>query len=338
MQIKKNYSLKHFNTFHIDVNARYFVELSNENEIKSFLLSQHNKNYPLLILGGGSNILFTRDFEGTVLKIKTKGIEIVNEDDNYVFIEAAAGELWDDFVKFCVNKNFAGLENLSLIPGNVGSSPVQNIGAYGVELKDVFFKLKAVEISTGNTHIFSKEECGFDYRNSIFKNELKNKYVILSVTFKLSKSPVFNTQYGTIEQELKIMGVKKISISNIREAVCRIRKSKLPDTSTLGNAGSFFRNPIIYNKKYNEIKKHFPEITAFKQKDSTYKISAGWLIDQCGWKGKRAGNTGVFKKHPLILVNYGNAKGFEVLNLAKEIQKSVFDKFGIELKTEVNIL
>ncbi len=338
MNIKQNFSIKFFNTFGIDVKAKYFVELNSDEEIISFLSSGFLKNKQFLILGGGSNILFTKDFTGVVVKINTKGITILKEDEDFIYIKAKAGEDWQDFIDYNIKNNYGGLENLSTIPGSVGAGPIQNIGAYGVELKDVFYQLTAINIQTGDIIKFNKEDCDFSYRSSIFKNELKNKYIINSVVFRLFRKPVFNTKYGAIEMELRDMGINKLSVSAVSEAVSRIRKRKLPDIEQIGCAGSFFKNPVITEEKFKNLKKDFPNIVAYEQPDKTFKVAAGWLIEQCGWKGKRIGNAGVYKNQALVLVNYGNSTGKEILELSCKIENSVFEKFNIRLKKEVNVL
>ena len=338
MNIKQNFSIKFFNTFGIDVKAKYFVELNSDEEIISFLSSGFLKNKQFLILGGGSNILFTKDFSGVVLKINSKGITILKKDEDFIYIKAMAGEVWQDFIDYNIKNNYGGLENLSTIPGSVGASPIQNIGAYGVELKDVFYQLTAINIQTGDIIKFNKEDCNFSYRSSIFKNELKNKYIINSVVFRLFRKPVFNTKYGAIEMELRDMGINKLSVSAISEAISRIRKRKLPDIEQIGCAGSFFKNPVITEEEFKNLKKDFPNIIAYEQPDKTFKVAAGWLIEQCGWKGKRIGNAGVYKNQALVLVNYGNSTGKEILELSCKIENSVFDKFNIRLNKEVNVL
>jgi len=338
MQVKEKYSLKHLNTFGIDVMTKYFVGLDNDREIKKFLLNNPYKGLPLLILGGGSNILFTKDFDGVVLKVNTKGIEIIAEDFENVFVKAKAGEVWNDFVNFCVEKNYGGIENLAMIPGCVGASPIQNIGAYGVEMKDTFHQLEAINIHSGEIKKFTKAECTLEYRDSIFKNELKGQYIILSVTFKLSKNPVVNISYGAIRKDFELMGIKSITIQEIRDAVCRIRLNKLPIPDEIANAGSFFKNYYISKKKFETLKNSYPDIPGFKTEHSCYKLASAWLIEQCGWKGKRIGDAGVHEKQALVLVNYGSAKGNEILKLANQIKNSVKEKFCIELETEVNII
>ncbi len=338
MKIEKNISLKSYNTFGIDVKAKFFSEIYDETELKEVFSSDEYKSLPKLILGGGSNILLTKDFDGLVLKISISGIEIIGEDNETVLIKAGAGETWHKLVLFCVEKNYGGIENLSLIPGTVGAAPMQNIGAYGREIKDVFESLNGVYIDNGKSAVFKKDECKFGYRNSIFKNELRDKFIITYVTLRLSKHPVINISYGNVKSELDKLGYNQIGIKEVSDVIIKIRQSKLPDPAEIGNAGSFFKNPEVSEDKFNQLKENFKDIIGFKLENGKVKIPAGWLIESCGWKGKKVGNTGSHAKQSLVLVNYGEASGEEVLNLAKEIKKSVLDKFGIELKEEVNII
>jgi UDP-N-acetylmuramate dehydrogenase len=273
-----------------------------------------------------------------VIHINLKGIQVVHENDEHVWVKCMAGEVWHKFVMWCIDRNYAGLENLSLIPGCVGAAPMQNIGAYGVELKHTFDSLEAVEIATGEIIKFNSEACKFGYRESVFKHEAKGKYIIASVTFKLSKHPKFNTTYGAIQQTLEQMQVKELSIKAISDAVISIRTSKLPDPKVLGNAGSFFKNPEIPVEQYDQLKAQFPEMVAYPAGKDKVKLAAGWLIEQCGWKGKVVGNTGSHKDQALVLVNYGNATGQEILELANQIQQSVKEKFGVEITPEVNVI
>ncbi|MCX6234013.1 MAG: UDP-N-acetylmuramate dehydrogenase [Bacteroidetes bacterium] len=337
MNIGENISLRPYNTFGIDVNARYFMDILSVDDIDSVIKAGHPEFSRLLILGFGSNILFTQDFDGLVLRIGIKGIEKVYEDTDHVGIKAYAGEKWDDLVGYCVENGYAGLENLSLIPGSTGAAPVQNIGAYGAEFGNCFKELEAIHTTTGQFRHFSKSDCAFSYRNSVFKSNLKDQYAILSVTFILNKRAEFNTSYGTIEEELKVMGVRKKNLLNVREAICRIRRSKLPDPALIGNAGSFFKNPSVSLEKYSELKKAYPNMVVFQGDENTYKISAGWLIEDCGWKGKRIGDAGVYPRQALVLVNYGHASGQNILDLASTISQSVKNRFGIDLESEVNI-
>ena len=337
MQILENISLKPYNTFRINANARYFVELVTEDEILSFLSAGHQYRYPVLILGGGSNILFSKDFEGTVAKISTRGIKLIDEDDDSVVICANAGESWDVVVQYCVEHGWGGLENLSLIPGNVGTSPVQNIGAYGAEMKDVLHSVETIHLETHEKQLFTPAECKLDYRDSVFKESLKGQYIILNVTFRLAKKPVLNLGYLQVREELKIMNIVHPTIQSVREAVIRIRRRKLPDPAEIGNAGSFFKNPVISEEKFIRLKDKFPAVVFYIQKKE-HKIPAAWMIEQCGWKGKRFGDAGVHINQPLVLVNYGNATGREILDLARRIRESVFERFGIILEQEVNII
>jgi UDP-N-acetylmuramate dehydrogenase len=337
MNIKENYSLKSLNTFGIHVDAKYFTEVASLQDIIDINQFIKEKQIPYLPLGGGSNILFTKNFKGFIFKVNLKGIELVDEDKRHYYVKSMAGENWDDFVKHCVDRNYAGLENLSLIPGNVGASPIQNIGAYGVEMKDVFHELEMYDLQKEIMRIMKAGECRFEYRNSIFKNELKGKVIINSVTFRLNKFPVYNTEYGAINDELNRMGKKELSIQNIRDAVIHIRRSKLPDPNTVGNAGSFFKNPVVSALVHNKLLKQFPQMVSFLQPDGTYKLAAGWLIEQCGWKGKRFGQTGVHDKQALVIVNHGHASGTDILELANEIKRSVMEKFETVIEMEVNV-
>jgi|ERR1017187_225195 UDP-N-acetylmuramate dehydrogenase len=340
MQILQNYSLKRYNTFGIEIYAKYFSSFNSVFELQDILQSGFNNPKHLLVLGGGSNILFTKNFEGLVLKNEIQGIEIIHEEEKYVYVKAGAGENWHLFVMHCVNKNFSGVENLSMIPGNLGASPMQNIGAYGVELKDNFYSLEAYSLQEKRITTFSLNDCEFGYRDSIFKKKYKNQFVILNVTFKFSKTPHFNISYGAIEEELKRMQVKELSLRAVSNAVMNIRSSKLPDPAKIGNAGSFFKNPEIDGQQLNDLLKKLSgrsDVPFYKIHEDKFKIPAGWLIEQCGWKGYRKGDAGCYEKQALVLVNYGNAGGKEILKLSEEIQASVMKKFGIKLETEVNI-
>ena len=340
MQIQENISLRNYNTFGIDASAKYFANFSSTVQFEELIANYkpQTTNHKLLILGGGSNILFTKDFDGLVLKNELKGIELVREDETFYYVKANAGENWHAFVLHCINNGYAGVENLSLIPGNVGASPMQNIGAYGVEIKDVFEELEAYHIHENTIQKFSNEDCAFGYRESIFKRKYKGEFVILNVTFRLRKQPVFNTSYGAIEQELEKMNVQERSIKSISQAVINIRSSKLPDPKVIGNAGSFFKNPTIPNVQFSELKLRFPNIVGYASGLGNTKVAAGWLIEQCGWKGYREGNAGCHAKQALVLVNYGNAKGEEIYTLSTKIIDSVKSKFEIELEREVNII
>lgn len=337
MKILKNISLKYFNTFGIDVKARYFVEVSSKTELIEAISSTiHPEKF---ILGGGSNMLLTQDIDALVVHINLKGISIVSEDKSMVKIKACAGENWHGFVCWCLNQDFGGLENLSLIPGNVGTAPIQNIGAYGVELKDTFESCEALNIETKKLVSFSREDCSFGYRNSIFKQKDKGKYIICSVTFNLSKSPhKLKTSYGAIQDELSQMKVTNPTIQDVSKAIISIRQSKLPNPKEIGNSGSFFKNPVVSLDLFNSLKLQFQDIPSYVISDNEVKIPAGWLIEKAGFKGKRFGNYGVHEKQALVLVNYGNANGNDILQLSKLIQNTIFRIFGIHIEAEVNII
>jgi len=337
MTIQNNISLLNFNTFHIEAKASYFVEVANENEFIELVNKGHTQQFNTMILGGGSNMLLTQDFNGLIIKNNLKGIEILKESNEHVFVKAAAGEVWHEFVLFCIERNFGGIENLSLIPGSVGAGPIQNIGAYGVELKDVFFECEAIHFKNGTKRTFQLNECKFGYRESIFKHELKGQYFITSVTFKLSKKPQFRTDYGQIQSELDKMGVNSLSVKAISDAVCAIRSSKLPNPAEIGNAGSFFKNPVISKSQFEKIKEQYPDVSSYPAGNDV-KIAAGWLIEKAGWKGKTLGNYGVHKNQALVLVNYGGAKGKEIFDLSEQIIQSIYDTFGVQLEREVNII
>lgn len=335
MQIKNDISLKPYNTFGIEVNAKMFAAFGSLEELEA--ITDAVANYPLLILGGGSNVLFRKDFEGCIAKNELKGIELIREDEQYYYVRAQAGENWNAFVQHCIAHDYAGIENLSLIPGNVGASPMQNIGAYGVEIKDVFYELQAWHLHERRLETFSLNDCEFGYRESVFKKKYQGQFVILNVSFRLRKKPSFNTQYGAIEQELERMGVRELSIQNISQAVINIRTSKLPDPKKVGNAGSFFKNPVIAHPHYGLLQKDHPAIPGYHSANGV-KIAAGWLIEQCGWKGFRKGDAGCYDKQALVLVNYGSASGDEIYRLSADIIHSVQKKFGITLEREVNII
>ena len=334
--IEKNIPLQAFNTFGFDETAEEFARFNSSEELTELL--QHNKNKPLFILGGGSNILLTKKVEGLVLKNDIKGIKIIEENDDFVIVESGAGEIWHNFVLHCINQNWSGLENLSLIPGSVGASPMQNIGAYGVEIKDVFAYLLAYNIASEEIEKFDAEQCKFGYRESIFKQSLKGKYVICYVAFKLSKQAIKNTTYGAIEDELNKLGITDPSIQDISKAVIAIRQSKLPDPALIGNAGSFFKNPIVPETIVDTLKEIYPDIPNYPSVTGMRKLAAGWLIEKAGWKGKSYGNYGVHKNQALVLVNYGGSTGKEVFDLSSEIIRDIKTKFNIELEREVNIM
>ncbi|GAB3046522.1 UDP-N-acetylmuramate dehydrogenase [Spirosoma pulveris] len=340
LNLRSYVSLKPYNTFGIDANARYWVEISHEEDLRTLLQLTEFVDQPKLILGGGSNVLLCHDFSGLVVKINIQGIDVVREDDTHVYLTAGAGVGWHELVQFCVRHGYAGMENLSLIPGTVGAAPMQNIGAYGVELEQVFESLTAIHIHTGERQTFTHADCAFGYRESVFKRELKGQYIITSVTFQLDKQPTFHTRYGAIQETLAEMGVSddRLSIKAISEAVIRIRRSKLPDPAQIGNAGSFFKNPEIPKAQFDALKSEFPNLPGYPLGDEVVKIPAGWLIEQAGWKGYRTGDAGVHAKQALVLVNYGNATGDEILALAKQVQESVQTKFGVTITPEVNII
>lgn len=333
---QENVSLQSFNTFGLAAKAAHFCAFQSIEELRKALAEK--AQMPLLVLGGGSNMLLTQDFQGLVLKNELKGIEVVKETADHYFVEAQAGENWHQFVLTAIENGWAGVENLSLIPGTVGAAPMQNIGAYGVELEQVFDHLKALEINTGEIKTFDHAACEFGYRESVFKKELKGKYIITSVTFRLNKQPEFNTSYGAIQETLEAMDVKELSIKAVSDAVIQIRQSKLPDPAKIGNAGSFFKNPTIDKIDYEALRAEFPNIPGYHLPENQVKIPAAWLIEQAGWKGKTFGEIGVHKNQPLVLVNYGNGDGNKIKALAYEIQASVRNTFGIELSPEVNII
>jgi UDP-N-acetylmuramate dehydrogenase len=336
MPIQSDISLRPFNTFHLDEKASRFAAIQNRDELED--LFEHYPGAPALVLGGGSNILLTKQVDGLVLKNEIRGIEEVSEDEQHVFVKAGAGENWHAFVLYCIGRDWAGLENLSLIPGCVGAAPIQNIGAYGVELKEVFYELEAFDISDKKIYTFGVNDCGFGYRDSIFKSSRKGRYIILSVTFILNKIPTFHTSYGAVDQELRKMGVTQLSIKAISQAVINIRSSKLPDPAVIGNAGSFFKNPSVPADRFASLQKKFPGIIGYKNEDGTVKLAAGWLVEQCGWKGYRRGDAGVHTEQALVLVNYGNATGSEIYRLSEEVAESVKKKFGVALEREVNVV
>ncbi|QHW01457.1 UDP-N-acetylmuramate dehydrogenase [Spirosoma endbachense] len=340
LTIESHVSLKPHNTFGIDVSARYWVEINHEDDIQTLLQLTDFVDTPKLILGGGSNVLLCHDFNGLVVKMNIQGINVTGEDDAHIYLKAGAGVTWHELVVFCVQRGYAGLENLSLIPGTVGAAPMQNIGAYGVELEQVFESLTAIHVLTGQKRTFNHADCVFGYRESIFKKELKGQYIITGVTFQLDKYPTFHTRYGAIQETLTEMGVSedKLTIKTISDAVIQIRRSKLPDPSQIGNAGSFFKNPEISKEQFDSLKLRYPTLPGYPIGDTLVKVPAGWLIEQAGWKGYRSGDVGVHAKQALVLVNYGNATGNEILALAKQVQKSVLDLFGIKISPEVNVV
>ncbi len=337
MQIKENISLQPFNSFGIDVYAKYFASFNSIDQLQELIASTQHKKNKHLILGGGSNILFTKNMEALVIKNEIEGVEVIEEQDDFILVQAGAGMNWHQFVVYCIHHGYAGVENLALIPGSIGASPMQNIGAYGVEIKDIFHSLEAIDMHDGNKKIFTNAECEFGYRESVFKNKYKDQFAITSVTYRLSKKPVFNTTYGAIQQEIDEMGIKDLSIKAIAQAVMNIRNSKLPDPLKIGNAGSFFKNPEIETGEFEKIKLAFPSLVGYPTKKDNIKIPAGWLIEQAGWKGFKEGDVGCYDKQALVLVNYGKATGMQILDLSERIIKSVQSTFGIMLQREVNV-
>lgn len=337
MQIQHNFSLKKYNTFGIEAKAKEFVAIHSVDELKEVL--SENASKKKFILGGGSNMLLTQDIDALVIHIDIKGIQIVKETEDFVWVEANAGENWHEFVLWNIEHNFGGLENMSLIPGNVGTTPVQNIGAYGVEIKDNFISCDAVNIETQEIKTFHKEDCNFGYRESVFKHEAKDKFIITSVIYKLTKNNhKINTSYGDILKELEKNNITVPTIKDVSNAVIAIRQSKLPDPKELGNSGSFFKNPIISREHFEKVKTLFPDVRHYDVSADEVKVPAGWLIEQAGFKGIRIGDAGVHKNQALVLVNYGNASGQEILNLSKEIQKTILDKYTIAIEAEVNVI
>ena len=336
MKIYKNTPLKKYNTFHLDYKADCMIHVRNSEESISLFRGEVYWEKPLFILGGGSNILFTGDFKGTILYPAFSGIKVEEQDKENVIISAGAGVIWDNLVEWTVKKGFGGLENLSLIPGMVGAAPVQIIGAFGIEVKDKIESVKTICISDGSLHEFSNSECEFGYRNSVFKVKNKGKYLITRVSFKLTINPVFNLNYGSLADEVNKLG--DITLKNIRQTVINIRRSKLPDPEIIGNAGSFFKNPVVSISDAESIKNRYPMMPSFDDQSGGMKLAAGWMIEQCGWKGRRIGDAGVHDKQALVLVNYGKSTGMEIYNLSEEVKKSVTEKFGVELEREVEIV
>jgi UDP-N-acetylmuramate dehydrogenase len=337
MEIQTNFSLKNHNTFGIEAKAKQFVAVHSIAELKTVL--KQNKSENKFILGGGSNMLLTKDVDALVIHIDLKGKRITAENEDYVWVESQAGENWHEFVLWTIDQNFGGLENMSLIPGNVGTTPVQNIGAYGTEIKDTFISCEALTTINQELKTFTKEECHFGYRESIFKNEVKDLYIITSVVFKLTKrNHNINTSYGDITNELAKNNISNPSLKDVSNAVIAIRQSKLPDPKELGNSGSFFKNPILLKTDFEKIHQQFPEMKYYDVSETEVKVPAGWLIEQAGFKGKRFGDAGIHKKQALVLVNYGNATGQEILNVSKNIQETIFKTFGIHIEAEVNVI
>lgn len=336
MHFYQNHSLLNFNTFGLNVNARHFFEFDSENELIEMLQHHLIKENPLLVIGQGSNLLFLNDFDGVVLHSAIRGIQVIEETEDAVIIKVGSGVIWDDLVEYCVKQGWSGIENLSLIPGETGAAAIQNIGAYGVEIKDVVQKVNAVRIADGQRCAFELETCRYAYRESVFKKELKGQFIVTSVIIRLSKKPVFNLSYNHLEKEVLKNGA--MNLENIRNTIIQVRESKLPDPKVLGNAGSFFMNPVVKRERYKALQLQYPDMPHYFVSEQEEKIPAGWLIEQCGWKGRTIGNVGVHAKQALVLVNYGGAKGQEIAELAAMIQQSVADMFGINLIPEVNFI
>ncbi|TDD76055.1 UDP-N-acetylmuramate dehydrogenase [Flavobacterium caseinilyticum] len=337
MEILHNFSLKKYNTFGIEAKAKQFVAVHSNAELKTIL--KEHKSYRKFILGGGSNMLLTKDIDALVIHIDLKGKKIIEENEEFVWVESQAGESWHAFVLWTIDQNFGGLENMSLIPGNVGTTPVQNIGAYGTEIKDTFVSCEAITIENQEVKTFLKEECHFGYRESIFKNEAKDQYIITSVVFKLTKkNHKINTSYGDITSELEKNNISNPTLKEVSNAVIAIRQSKLPDPKELGNSGSFFKNPILLKSDFEKIHQQFPEMKYYNVSETEVKVPAGWLIEQAGFKGKRFGDAGIHINQALVLVNYGNATGQDILNVSKNIQQTIFKTFGIHIEAEVNVI
>lgn len=335
--IQKNVSLKPYNTFGIDVNARRFVSVTSVDELKNVIAQ--NRHERLFVMGGGSNMLLTQDVDALVIQINLRGKEVLKQTDDSVWVEVQAGESWHEFVLYAISNDWGGIENMSLIPGNVGTSPIQNIGAYGREIKDTFVSCKALHLETLEIHEFTNEACKFGYRESIFKQSVKGEYIIVSVVFKLTRrNHVINTAYGDIQAELAAQGVTRPTIADVSRAVIAIRQSKLPDPKVLGNSGSFFKNPVIPATQFDALKLRFPDIKSFPVSETEVKVPAGWLIEKAGLKGKRWGNAGVHEKQALVIVNYGGASGAEILEVSKKVQREVFDQFGVAIEAEVNVI
>ena len=338
MNIIENNPLLKLNTFGVDVKAKYFTSINTINELIEVTKTNVFKDLELLILGGGSNILFTKDFDGLVILNNIKGKEIIEQNQQSIFLKIGAGENWHELVMYCVDNGWGGIENLSLIPGNTGTAPMQNIGAYGVEIKETFVELEALEISSGKIVKFNNSDCEFGYRESVFKNKMKNQYIILNITLELKKNPVLNINYGDVKAILESQNIKNPDIKEVSNAIISIRQSKLPDPKKIGNSGSFFKNPIVSLNLLELIKKKYPNVVYYEINENEFKIAAGWLIERAGWKGKKFNNYGVHEKQALVLVNYGLANGMEIFELSEKIILDIKDKFGITLEREVNII
>ncbi len=336
--VERYVDLAAYNTLNVQAEAAYFARVTSKSQLKTLLQKPEWKEKSKFILGGGSNVLFVDDFDGLIIQMAIKGKEVVEETSEYVQLKIGAGENWHQLVRYCVEEGWGGIENLSLIPGTVGAAPIQNIGAYGVELQDVFHSLTAVEISTGNERIFKEEDCAFGYRDSIFKQQYKGRYVVTDITLTLQKNPAINTSYGAIQQKLNEKGIENPGIRDVSDIVIEIRNSKLPNPAELANAGSFFKNPIISQAEYDRLLSNYPEMPGYAVDENRVKVPAGWLIEAAGWKGKVVGNVGTYRQQALVIVNHGGASGAEILELADSIQQAVKDKFEIELVPEVNII
>ena len=334
--VLENVSLKSYNTFGLDHTSEFFITLNSERESSDVFKDGRSVIKPLLILGGGSNMLFTADFKGTIIHPQIGGIYIEDKKPDYAIVSSGAGINWDSFVEWTVNQGFGGIENLSLIPGTVGASPVQNIGAYGAEVKDSIEKVRAVSLKDGSIREFSNNDCKFGYRNSIFKNEIKGRYLITRVYFKLNSNSLLNLNYGPLKDEVDKLG--SVTLKNVRQAVINIRRSKLPDPEIIGNAGSFFKNPVVTSVAAVSLKNSYPDIPVYEDQSGGIKLPAGWLIEQCGWKGKRIGDAGVHEKQALVIVNHGGATGKEIYGLSEAVKKSVWEKFGVELEREIEVI
>lgn len=334
--ILRNISLKQYNSFGLEYTADSLISLRSEEDAISVIKNREALSDPMFVIGGGSNLLFTKFFNGTLLHPEMNKIHTEEENPDTVIISAEAGVIWDNFVEWTVNKGFSGLENLSLIPGTVGATPVQNIGAYGVEVKDNIEKVRAISLLDGSVREFSNKECSFAYRDSIFKNSLKGKFLVTKVFFRVATHPQFKTDYGSLNEEISKLG--PLSLKTIRQAVIKIRKSKLPDPVLIGNAGSFFKNPVISSENTNELLNEYPQMPHYKEQSGGFKIAAGWLIEQCGWKGQRVGDAGTYEKQALVIVNHGKATGEDIVRFAESVEKSVSEKFGINLQREVEVL
>lgn len=338
MVVHENFSLKKYNTFGMNVSSKYFVEMNSDEDILQLLSERKFRNCDKLVIGSGSNILFTKNFNGLIIALASSAVSVIEDKAESVLVTARAGVVWHDLVLFCLDRNYGGIENLSLIPGKAGAAPIQNIGAYGQELKDVFYSLKGINIDDSKQIVMHKSECKFGYRNSVFKNELKNKIIVTEITLKLDKSPKLNIDYGAIREELDKLNKSDITIKDVSSTICKIRKSKLPDPQLLGNAGSFFKNPEVTTDIYFKLKEKFPDLNGYKISDDTFKIPAAWLIEKGGFKGKRFGNAGVHEKQALVIVNYGDALPHQVVELKEKIKSEIFQTFKINLIEEVIII